>query len=69
MTRTIQTLSVGDRIPVTFTGCGSLCHAYATIMAVDDRSLEVMYDQDAEMFAGLRGLLRLPRGRFTAVTR
>lgn len=48
----------GDRVAVRFTNT-RLPLSWATVERVEADALHVKYDDDAENFAGLRGLVRL----------
>ena len=52
---------VGDKIGVEIVGTGvSLPTLPATVLSVERKILRYRYDADAEMFAGLTGMIRLP---------
>jgi hypothetical protein len=56
----------GDTVTVRFTISGpnainKLPTLKATVLSVEGSNLRVRYAEDAEMFAGLIGLIRLPR--------
>lgn len=59
-------MNPGDTITVKFTVGGpnainKLPQVQATVVAVEGDSLRVRYNDDAEIFGGLIGLVRLPR--------
>lgn len=56
----------GDTITVSFVVAGpnaisKLPQVRATVLSVEGDNLRVRYSDDAEMFSGLIGLIRLPR--------
>lgn len=57
----MSAVRVGDIIPVRFVNC-TLGPCHGRVTAVDGDAVSFVYLDDAEIFAGLRGLLRLPRG-------
>lgn len=55
----IDAIQVGDQVPVRFEGT-TLPTVMATVTAIDGKILRIQYDAGAPIFAGLRGMIRLP---------
>lgn len=56
-----SSLRAGDKIAVTIRGMGAgVPELPATVLSVERKILRYRYDADAEMFAGLTGMIRMP---------
>ncbi len=53
-------LNPGDIIPITFTSWRNPPACRGRVISVEAGIVHFRYTEDSEMFAGLRGMLRLP---------